>query len=393
MNPIFHSYDSHAHYESLAIIFYPMIIFTAININYTKKINEWKIIFLSYILLLILSITHHFTSYMVVFSLLIPTLIFYIKEKIFISKIRFLILSTILPLFWLSYIALPALQSHSKWFIEIVNKLIFIHGFVGYVSSPAGSSSTYYPSNFSIYLTIIRTLILFMLTVIGFLWPISREKIGIKYFRALLITFSGVTFILLYLVNWSQIAVDDIRDRIVTFTYIPISLFSAVGIEKVRKKIIGLNHYRSLVNKIFILVFIIIFLPPTIFNAFSREIYDPNYSPVLSVEYSVAPLQQYFLGNWVHQFINSKTGSFSGSISSNRYVIGYGFYKGLWLNDVFYLNTSSYNDELYYVINMENIKLPDSSNRLITSDVLNLLEKKFEKIYDNGIIKLYKSKL
>lgn len=404
LNPIFHAVDSYAHAESYASILYPLILLYVLKQRDSDRSIKRPIAVMAILLMITVSMSHHFTSYMVAFSLLLPMLLLYLISGRFFGKNRLHFLALILPLTWLTFIASFIFTSHFGSLLDVASKLTFINKLVGYVYSPAVPEAAliYYPSEFSMQITLLRNIVLALFTLIGLLYCISNKKRRYTYFVVLLLLYSVLTFLLLYCTDWAKTItkISDARDRIVEFSFFPIAFFSAIGIitaSRKREKILKSHFTRKRFMKpIFILIFVIIFVPSTIFNAFPRFMYDPTYSPILHGEFCVAPEQQYALGRWVSLYVNSfERTVFSGSLSAHRYVIGYGLFQGSWSLEMFNVTLTEKpeyaGNTVFYVVNEYNFRLPDHFGRKLDASTVQFLDKNFNRVYDNRAILLYNS--
>jgi hypothetical protein len=403
LNPIFHAFDSYAHAESYASILYPLILLYVLKQRSSDRSIKRPIAVTAILLMITVSMSHHFTSYIVVFSLLVPTLLLYITSRRLFGKIRLHFLALILPLTWLVFVASSIFTSHSQWVVDIVSKLTSIQGLVGYVYRPAvpQAALTFYPSEFSMQITLLRNIVLALFIFIGLVRCISNKKRIYTYFGVLLILYSALTFLLLYCVDWTKIAVADIRDRIIAFSYFPIAFSSAIGVIAASRKLASYkkilkNHFtlKRFMKPIFISIFVTIFVPSTIFNAFPRYMYDTTYSPILCEEACVAPEQQYALGRWVSLSVRARYDIvFTGSISAQRYVIGYGLFPGSWSLEMFNVTlieiSENAGNTVFYVVNKYNLQLPDSFGRKLDISTIQFLDENLNRLYDNGVINLY----
>ena len=399
LNPMFHAFNSYGHAESYAVIFYPLILLYVLKQRGSDRSVKRPTAAVAILLLITVSMSHHFTSYMVAFSLLVPTLLLYFISRRFFGKIQLHFLALISPLTWLMFIASYVFTTHSELLLDIASKLTFIHKFVGYIPSPAASSLTYYPSEFLMQITLLRNLMLVLFTFLGFFcYSILKKERTYAYLKVLLLIYSGLTFFLLFIVDWSSfILMIDVRTRIVEFSFFLIAFFSSLGIILVIRKIEKITP-KFLKNRFMrptlALIFVIIFVPSTIFSAFPRFMYDPTYSPILHEEFCVVPEQQYALGCWVYLHVNSYERTvFSGSLSAHRYVIGYGLFQGSWSPEMFNVTLTEIPEDawntVFFVVNEYNFRLPDRFGRKLDAPTVQFLNKDFNRIYDNDVIGLY----
>ena len=406
-NPLFHAIDSYAHAESYAIILYPLILSLMLRQENSKGLGRVRVQAVLIFLLIAVSMSHHFTSYMVAFSLLVPTIILYLLRKDFVRNLHLNLMSIIIPLTWLTFAASFILARHFGQFLEIVSRLTSIQGLVGYSYSPVSSSVTYYPTEFSMQITLLRTVLLVACAFTGLLFSSTpSNKKAHNHFGVLLIAYGVITALLLYFVDWKGIAMKgivlaDVRDRIVAFSYLPISFFASLGILAIIGKAPKWPKSRFLRGSAKLslgIVFVAIITTATVFNAFPRFMYDSTYSPISSGEFPVAAEQQYALGRWTLFYVSNlsyEQTSFSGSLSAHRYVIGYGLFKGEWDNTLFNNIATISNDDrrIFYVVNTYNLQLPDQLGQKLNISTLVALDQGFSRLYDNGVISLFERPL
>jgi hypothetical protein len=402
LNPMFHYFNSYAHAESFAIIFYPLILLYALRQSQPKFSVKNQAIALFF--LAIVTMSHHFTSYMTALALVaVPILLYFICKKT-LMRTEFSILALILPLSWLAFVSVNLFSSHITTFTKMISNLTELHLGVGYSVTSLDTSIAYYPSALSMQITSLRNLLLVAVTFLGFLWYIRHKEKTYTYFGALLLFGSAITFVSMFLVDWSQVGSVP-RTRFIEFLFYPIAIFFALGTIKILRKIANLNNKslrRRLIQKkvitlLVVLILVVIFVPSTIFNAFPRYNYDQTYSPVISTEFTVAPETQYALGRWVLAYSNtSEKDVFAGSSSAHRYVIGYGLQEK-WANEIFdvssiesEMNGAWWGFSLYYVVNHWNVELPDGDGRKVDDSTIDYLNGDSNRIYDNRVITLYR---
>ena len=404
LNPMFHFFNSYAHAESFAIIFYPLVLLYVLRQSQSKSLTKNSIIALFF--LIVVTLSHHFTSYLIVIALVAVPILLYITSKKTIIRTEILILALILPLTWLTFVSTSLFSTHLDTFANVLNSLAGIHLDVGYMGTSIDTSIAQYPSVFSMQITQLRNFILVAVTFLGFLWFIRNKERVYTYFAHLLLLTSVITFASMFLVDWTMTGSSDIRTRFIEFLFFPVSIFFALAIFKMSRKIKKIIKRKTLANNsiktkfftlMIVLIMALIFVPSTIFNAFPRNNYDSTYSPVLSSEFSVAPEQQYALGRWVLSYSSAyEKDVFAGSSSAHRYVIGYGRQEK-WADKIF--DVSSIKSEmkekwlgysLFYVVNRWNFELPDSDGRKIDDSIINYLDGNFNRIYDTEVITLYR---
>ena len=407
LNPIFHAMGGYADAESYAMIFYPLILAQALKQSTSYQVCKRAATIVAILFLVIASISHHFTSYNIAFSLLFPAIFTYLVFRTTALNVRISIMALILPLIWLSYVAYMILLTHLMGGLNILNALTSIHTVVGYVRY--GSAFTNYPSEFAIQLNWIRNLALALFVLLGLITYKKSKRKADRHWVALLFCYSAVTFLSLAVVNWEQVKVfSDIRERIVNFAFFPLAVFSSLGMLRisgemtpsfphnplVKRKIKNRSRRKALIGLILAVVIVLVFVPSTIFNAFPRFSYDPTYFPFLSEEFPVAPYEHFALGRWTYLYVESSYSTvFTGSLSAQRYVIGYGFFQGTWSDEVFNATLRGKlfypDDKIFFVVNEYNMELPDRFGRKLDTPLLLVLDHRFDRIYDNGVVHLH----
>lgn len=424
LNPYFHTVYSYACAESYAIILFPLILLQTLKQGERNQSRTISDPLVAIILLLAITISHHFTSYMVGFTLLVSALILYsVFGEAFVNR-RLCMWTLILPSAWLMFIASFFISKYFEYLSVILGKMKLIVKPVGFINI---YYSTYYPSAFLAHLTLIRNVMLVLFTFLGLLyvfihiykidrWSISSfTSKGLKhyissgrreytYFGLVLLMYSALAFFFLFGVDWETTIYADIRVRLVNFLFFPIAIFSALGIYNIvsgnltktipyKKIVASYSIPKVLMKSIITLILLIVFVPSTIVQAFPRYIYDETYSPVLYHEWCVAPEEQYSCGCWVGQYVNSsKEHVFTGSRSAWHYIKGYGFQE-LWYQELsnvtFIRKPIDTGYVVFYVVNKYNLQLPDRFGNKLDNSTIEFLQSNFHQVYDNGAIISY----
>jgi hypothetical protein len=400
-NPLFNGFESYAVDESFAIIFFPLVLALMLGQEKLKGTARRSVIAILLFLLVAIVLSHHFTSYMVAFSLITPPTVLYLLRKDFVKTWRLVLLSLVLPLSWAAFTAYPVFlqQLNDVW--QIITRLTSVRSLVGYSYSAVNESSGYYPTNLSKEISLIWTGLSVVLALIGLIsFSSASNKRALNHFRVLLIAYGILSVGLLYFVDWrgitaQGIVLSDIRDRIIGFSYLFISFFAALGMLTIMRKApkwpkskFWRGSTKLLIGGSFIVLVTIAF----VFATFDREMYDTTYSPISIGDESVAPVQEYALGLWVlHSIspVSSENIVFTGSSSAENYVIGYGLFNGTWDTSLYpNISSTSMNNitQLFYVVNTYNYLLPDPSGIKLNSSTTQFLENSFSKVYDNGVI-------
>ena len=397
LNPMFHFFNSYFHAESYAIIFYPLVLLYLLR-NESYQLNKQSISVIAILMLATISMAHHLTSYIIGLSV-IPVLASYIVWRKSMGRVQIYLLALVFPTLWLMFIAPTILSAHVFTFEQLLSSLVHLH--IDFFSTPTASHA-YYASELSLSLSWLRNMTLLSLTVTGLVryrFNENKKSQIFRYFVVLLFLLSTIAIISLFGGIWGEAAGN--RTRFLEFAYFPIAIFSGLGIGIIVQKQGIKNLFKQRASKsLFILALVILFVPPTIFNAFARFNYDPAYYPSSCDEYTVAPEQKHALGLWVQINVNSSgptvlTGS--GDYVANRYIIGYGQFQGPWYPDLFnvtligeplpYLERYT----LYYVVNINNLQLPDTLGRKLNEFDIQFLDAYLNNIYDNNAMSLYRT--
>jgi hypothetical protein len=417
LSPGLNGFDSYTNAESFAIILLPLallFILRPLAPNLLKSKGSNRSIaggVVAVFLLLTITMTHPFTAYMLAFSLLIPLVLVYLVFKEYIGRRNLILLAIILPLAWLTFVAGYIFQSQLGWLVDVIRSLTSVRSLVGYTYRAAETAAQTYPSIFSQQLSLLRNVLIVVVPLVGLLWYSKiQEKKAYKYFKFLLLSFLTITIFLLYFVNWSQISVADIRERIVEFAYFPIAFFFPLGLAVLSERIGRFRQnyskntrriWKFLLKPTAVTLFIAVLMVSTVMQAYPRFMYDSTYKqPITISEFPVAAENQYALGLWIALHVNSSSPNieFAGSSSSQDYVLGYGLFQGQWLGT---LNETELSTELststphsvFYVLNSYNLNLTDQYGVYINSSTVNFLNANFSRLYDNGPIVLYEYKL
>lgn len=405
LNPQFHGYDSYAHNESFAAIFFPLVILFLLGKKSRLKANSWFMRLVCLILTFVISLSHHFTSYNVAlfaFPILMPMYYFWGYS---IAEVTSCVLAVIIPATWLSFSATYILKSHLRGINSLLQAIVTLHAVAGYSSLPSGSYLYNYPSAFFQSFTYMALVILGFFALVGLADAFHSKKEIYCYFGALMILYSIITGLLLIAVDWGKVkGFYDVRERIIAFSYLPLAIFAGIGIGKMFKRVNSLKSSskspikmecfnRAFLSFLIICILVGILIPSMVFNAFPRFMYDPGFISIGSGEFYQAPHTKYAFGIWIRHYQSSdREYVFSGSLSTYIYVLGYGQFIGEW-NDKFFNAMSAANaHDIYHVTDIYNADLPDKFGRKLDQFELSLLDFNLSRIYSSNVITLrYKS--
>jgi hypothetical protein len=247
--------------------------------------------------------------------------------------------------------------------------------------------------------------ILGFFALVGLADAFHNKKDIYRYFGALLILYSIITGLLLIAVDWGKVkGFYDVRERIITFSYLPLAIFAGIGIGKMFKRVNSLKSSskspikmecfnRAFFSFLMICVLAGILIPSMVFNAFPRFMYDPGFIPIDSGEFYQAPQTKYAFGIWIRHYQSSdREYVFSGSLSTYIYVLGYGQFIGEWNDNFFNAMSAANAHDIYHVTDIYNADLPDKFGRKLDQFELSLLDFNLSRIYSSNVITLrYKS--
>lgn len=414
LSPAFNGFDSYVSAESFAIILFPLLLLFIMGPRQShflkrRESNSSIVVeIVAILLLLTVTLSHHFTSYLVAFSMVVPIVlvmvVYHTHARWSIGRRNLILLAVILPIAWLIFVAGYILQRHIDLVLQIIRNLTSVQKLVGYSYHPAVSSNVNYPSLLSMQLTLVYEFLIFSIPIIGAIWYKKiREKETFKHWKFLLFSLLAVTILLSFFVNWTSISSADVRMRILAFTFFPIAFFFPLGLDVLSERASKFRRiyfknrlqktWKFLLKPTIAVMFIVVMVVPTVLTGFLRVTYDTTYQPTTISEFPVAAENQYALGTWIAFHIppTSQTIEFAGSSSAIIYVLGYGLFNGTWLgiSNATELSLLIPHVTIFYVVNVYNLKMPDSLGQTVDSSTANFLNGEFSRVYDNGPIVLF----
>jgi len=399
LNSTFHAKDSDFCAESYAIIFFPLVLFLALARRGPGRIKHADSLLVCF--LLVITMTHHFTSYMIVITLIIPSIVLYVLFRKSIANAYVLVLSIVAPLAWLTLAAISLFISHTNLFLSASRNMAFTFKPTGYVATEA---SVYYSSSFTAQWTTLSQTVLISLVLLGLVYILRtfrhrRDQEGLEkksvflYFTVLLLLFSFLQAIFLFGIDWLRAGPVDMRTRLTIFFFVPAAIFSASGmyfiVSKLREPSRGFLQIPLMLMLSSILT--LLFIPPLIFQAFPRYIYESEYVPILADELTLSSMEKYAIGLWIGQHVNStKEYSFVVSHELKRYVMARGNQGDIRTDEEVEISVNG-NSSDFYLINYDNAVFPDRYGHKLDRSTIQFLDEKDHKIYDNGLIGSYLS--
>ena len=416
LNPIFHAKYSGIAQETYAVILFSLVIAYSMSTSHQTKRGSSKRSVFAVVALAVFGIAlgHHFTSYMLVLAVIVPTIVVYGIMRRAPVRQGVMLLTTIIPLVWLIFIGTYFLEGHIATLLQALQSLEFVAWQVGRSSQ---YFSGYYSSQTIANLTIVRNVLLAGFTFLGFLYclaklgfrlrsPVLRPfvvDLPVAYTVAAFLVFSGVTFVSFFGTRvWGASQPMDLMVRPLNFAFFFIAPLAALGILKsvhlVEEFLLRLFRRLSLRSRQVLrasvaLLLIAVFLPSCLVQAQPRYNYDSQYTPVLYDEWSVDPQEQFAHGFWVGSHVTSAdTAVFGGSESCMRYVMAYGNKKE-WIANLNATAVGSldeyYGRTLHYVIDRNNLRMDGETGERLKGSDLQLLNMGYSKVYDDGTLAEY----
>ena len=391
LSPRFHGFNSSSVHESLAIIFYPLLlsVFLTHSISpgksqITKRYT--KMLAIIFVFITASTITHHYTMYQVLFHATLIVLGTYLLGKYLRQRrgsttpINLLLLMAITVFSWLSFIAYYFLRTHGNWLLNIIRSI--------QVSQIGNLVPKPYPMPaLERTFTYVGVGTFLLLSLFG-VYQISRHKP-----KGFVLNVESTPLILWWaidagligffeMIRWQStflVGISDIRFRGLEFTYFGIVLMSTIGLQSLSGKLeLKVKHLTGVIA-ILLLVLIAI---PTVTIGFPYYLKD-NLPSKASDSPNVYPTQQYLSSMWVKEYITDKE-----IAASTNFLEGYAL-KNLRYD----LLLSSLNEHKiearYYSILEVNLLLPDTYNFTLDPNDLIWLDNNLNRIYDNGAVFTY----
>lgn len=374
--PGFSGFGSFGVHESLGIIFYPLMmsVFLVNMFTRTHKFRSRKVFTVLFIFMLLVTITHHFTMYMLVFSAFLITIGTYtFKRKTYIPQTRILVLLVVLIVGWLSFVAFYFVKVHGEVTIHMIRSILLVSE---YQASSGGL--VYSLSPFARFVSYAGVGLFLLTSLMGaYLVGWGKEKTHITNAETTaLMVWWAISVALIGLFEIAQL--PGARYRVTEFAYFGIVLFSAIGIKKLSTRL-------GYLNKAITICILIIIAVPTIYVGFTQQGYLCYDSPPPITIDTVYPVESYFSSIWLKNY--SESDYVLGTSDAFVYVSAYASKKheySLFISSIEHRQTPSY---ICYV-NRANLILPDPSNFTIKTEDFVWLTSNLNIIYENGIIDL-----
>lgn len=382
LNPQFNGFNSSTLHESLAIIFYPLVIAALLTEN-VKTFRHRGMLIVIILSASLITITNEFTMYVLTSNAFVIVITYFLTEKqlnaLVREKLMLLFLLVTLLFSWLSFIAVHFLETHTSLIMHIINS---VSSSVDTKGVPISPSSLPFLGSFFSYLGFG---LLFITSLIG-IYLVGRKagkEIIDNVKRHVLVTWWIVNLgmiILFEIIPWQKIGETPIRFRSMEFAYFGIVPFSAMGIEKIT--MLKVNHLMNdvkwrQITKVASLIGIVLIANPTIYVGFQPYFYDNEPQKTMSHLYSV---EAYFSSAWLSQY--SVSTYVAGTIDGQTFVSGYA--SKIFSYAAF--KTSIQRREILadtYYVNLANMVPDEASFRIEMHDLL-WLDSRLSRVYDNG---------
>lgn len=387
--PMFHGFDSYAMHESLALIFYPILM----SIFLTDPQNARARIFHSrsfaitiFVFASLLAVTHHFTMYMLIFqSVLILAGFYILRRKVSLTQVKMLLLLTIILVSWLLYNASYLLETHGRFATEIVQS-IFLEKSAPTETVPQSYSMPLLERSF-----VYGGVGLLLLTSLVGLFRILRtktEELIHRIDKTFLVLWWSINVAILsvfVIIPWSTLGPGEsaVQFRDTEFVYFGIVLFSAVGIQTMFSPEGNVHWSRNkpkmkYLRWIVALFIVLIIAIPTILIGFKYYVYD---NPPPKVSDNLYPIESHLSLVWLSTFSTSK--SVIGNRGARSDILGEA--SRVWKFSLFResLKTRDVLEGIYWV-HRANLLYPDATDFRLEADDESWLDSNLNRIYDNA---------
>jgi hypothetical protein len=384
LSPRLHSFNNAAVSESLAIIFFPLLISVFIldsdRLVYTSK--KWVVI-LAFLVFTVF--THHWTMYMLVLQAAVIVLgTFVLTRKVSRARTNMFLIAIALLGAWLFFI----LNSQSlHWTTTLIRALL----------TQLGGRQLTLPAAYSMplserYLTYAGVGIFLLTSLLG-VYQLGRSRLRaydqrIKNLPLILWWATCVALIAFFeLISWRSttlVEAADIRFRNLEFAYFGVAVLSAVGILFVQERFtkrLCLPNLSRIVDVLLILVIAV----PTVTLGFQYYVYDKI--PVKSSDGAVAfPEESYASCLWLKRHTENEW--IAAPFSEFAYISGHAqlnfSYEG-------YVNSVKQRDVLMrlYSVNKALLQGPDEVGFVLTPEDVAWMDATLNRAYDNGALTTY----
>ncbi len=381
--PPFNGFNSFAVHESLAIIFFPLVIAALLSEN-SETFRHRGMLVSIVLAAIVITITNEFTMYVLTFSAFVIVTTYFISERRQKTKLMLLLLLVTLLFVWLLRIAVFFIQRHGGLIEHIINSLVSTY------ETKVAPVSEYSLPFLEWFFSYLGFGLLFIMSVIGIYSIVRRTREGTvdNAKKHVLVTWwilsLGIT-VLFQVIPWERFGEGPMRLRSLEFSYFGIAPFAALGIEIMTmlksKHLMNAMKWKQ-ITKIASLMIIAIIAVPTICVGFSTHFYDSKYKAI-----SLNSVEAFFSSAWLSQY--SVSTRVAGTKDGQTWVSGYASKIFLYEDFKKSIQTPIQNQtreilaDTYY-INLANIRIRDDTNFAIGMDNLLWLESRLSKAYDNG---------
>jgi hypothetical protein len=372
-------------HESLGIIFYPLLMGVFL-LEGDRLFSSQKFALIAFILVSMLSFTHHLTMYMLVLqSVLVLAFSFIMSRKVSFHQTRMFLYAIISLSMWQLYNASYVIYIHGKIPIDIVQALFLEH---------SSQATTVAPDSMSLLQRSSVYLGFGLLVAVSLLGILQAFKKGGKDYLAntnkwsmrAWWTINAGMMALFVMVPWG--AIDPaVRYRDLEFVYFGVALFCAVGacilLDWGKKVPWRLNsRLKERLTEVVVLLSLFAIAVPTILIGFRYYVYDNPGTPVSDYSY---PIESYYSASWLatNTVFDRVVGS-SGGRDLISVPASVEFDYTSFVNSV---RTHVLLNSLYW-INTANLLYPDESNFKLSSEDEHWLDSNSNAVYDNGAIEM-----
>jgi len=390
LTPAIHAVDARFHYEAYAIIFFPLVLLYALK----PRISNSEIV-VALVSVLAITLSHYFTSYILMANAVVLLIAFGILRGSRISR-GLLLLSVLAPLAWngtgfgLSFFERRIIQVQNVF--QHVTSLGLTQLF-SKVLAGTHAVVTNYPAPWFNQLATTRNLVIVALSLIAIfsLCFAPGGRFRIRFARKDVFTYLAATWVFsllfaiaaYYGVAWSETSLATegagaFASRVVEFSFFQFAIFSGIGLSILLGKLGRRLHGRKLnLTKLTLAALLVfIFLSSAVVQAYPRVAYDSTYTPVFYDEYQSTFQEPYYLGVWWSSAGNNTAPNspFTGSNVLRDFIRGFG-YEVWWetnmtgpLVDVNSSLSAPFN--VHYAVDLMQLQKPDHAENVTLSPQL-----------------------
>ncbi len=412
MTPTIHRVESLFHYESYAVIFFPLFLLYALKPRTSRSET-----ILAIIAILSISSSHYFTSYILMLTSIVLAASYFLLRGTRV-QLGLLFLSILAPLAWTGTAAVAVFGKRLLTVQNVFSHLRNLSTLLNRLSATAATPvATYYPAPWFAELAAARNITLLLLGLLATValcigrkgkWSLRLARKDMFTYLAAAWVFAIVFAVAAYYgVVWSETVLasqgpGSASNRIAEFSFMQLALFGGLGFGVLVRKLGGKNHsWRMPPTRIVLAVLVVmIFVSSAVVQAYARTAYDSNYKPIYYDEYRSSFQEPVYVGRWWLSAANQSLTLYrpiTGSRALEPFLKGYGFQY--WWDDNLTSRAVNLNNETsdpftaYYALDLRQLQQSDRFyNMTLSPQLVSSQYSKVDTIFSTGrIVILYKA--